>query len=214
MPAYTDLIAPSATVFDIGAHNGHKAELFLSLGAKVVCFEPRPEAYSLLRYKFQFNRNVHAMNVALADKESVSTLSICSSDPTVSTMSSEYKTGRFADKNYDRNIEVRTETLDRMIQKFGKPAYCKIDVEGFEMQVLSGLSQKVGLISFEFASEFLNEAGRCVRRLQELGYRDFNWCDGENVNFAGEWIEGESLISNLRNAIEKRSDLWGDIWAR
>jgi len=42
-------------------------------------------------------------------------------------------------------------TLDAAtIETFGKPFYCKIDVEGWELDVLKGLSQPIPLISFEF----------------------------------------------------------------
>ena len=47
-------------------------------------------------------------------------------------------------------FEVPVVTLDAAIEHYGVPAYCKIDVEGWEFEVLRGLSQAVDLISLEF----------------------------------------------------------------
>ncbi|HRF81237.1 MAG TPA: FkbM family methyltransferase, partial [Flavobacteriales bacterium] len=39
---------------------------------------------------------------------------------------------------WDRAIEVPVTTLDRLIDQYGRPAFVKIDVEGFEDEVLVG----------------------------------------------------------------------------
>ena len=35
-------------------------------------------------------------------------------------------------------------------KEFGKPAFCKIDVEGYEYKVIKGLSEPLNTVSFEF----------------------------------------------------------------
>ena len=40
-------------------------------------------------------------------------------------------------------------TLDSLIEKYGAPSYIKIDVEGYELEVIKGLSTSVQLISVE-----------------------------------------------------------------
>src|SRR5262249_60695009 len=47
-------------------------------------------------------------------------------------------------------IEVNVVTLDSLIDEFGVPDYIKIDVEGFDLEVLRGLSQPIALLSVEF----------------------------------------------------------------
>jgi len=53
--------------------------------------------------------------------------------------------------------------------------YC----EGYESEVLRGLSQKIGVISFEFTSEFTFKAIECLCLLRGLGYNSFNISVGE-----------------------------------
>jgi FkbM family methyltransferase len=56
---------------------------------------------------------------------------------------------------WDREEVVQTTTLDALIDQFGVPDFCKIDVEGFEFEVLRGLSRPVGTISREYTSGVL-----------------------------------------------------------
>jgi hypothetical protein len=59
---------------------------------------------------------------------------------TISTLSEQWKSeGRFAGKNqWIKAVPVEVTTLDRLIARYGMPAFCKIDVEGFELYVRSG----------------------------------------------------------------------------
>jgi hypothetical protein len=48
---------------------------------------------------------------------------------------------------------VNVATLDSLIDEFGVPDYAKIDVEGFDLEVLRGLSRPIPLLSFEYNSQ-------------------------------------------------------------
>ena len=89
----------------------------------------------------------------------------------------------------------------------------KIDVEGFEYEVLKGLSKKVGIISFEFTSEFFKDSEKCINYLISLGYEKFNFSLGEKKKFDLEWSNSEIIINKLKNYIESDNLLWGDIYA-
>jgi hypothetical protein len=60
----------------------------------------------------------------------------------------------------------------------------KIDVEGYEQEVLKGLSVPVGALSFEFHRHLLTEAMACVRLLPN--YR-FNYCLDECPQLQPDW---------------------------
>ena len=73
---------------------------------------------------------------------------------------------------WNREVEIETTTLDLLIERFGAPAFIKIDVEGAEPSVLAGLSRPVRALSFEYLPRALDYASVCVERLRALGLID------------------------------------------
>ena len=208
-----DWINKDDLVFDVGAHIGAKTDMFLEKGARVVCVEPQPECAEKLRKKHGNNKKVIIVEKGLAGKSGSLPFSICSSTSVISTFSDKWKTGRFADHNWNKSIKVDVASLDEMIQTYGLPKYCKIGVQGFEFQVLSGLSQSIQFISFEFTKEFLDDAHQCVLLLEKMGYKEFNYTQAENMMWINKiWTCAEILMESLNRV--KDQSLWGDIYAR
>ena len=104
-------------------------------------------------------------------------------------------------------------TLDDLIARFGEPAFCKIDVEGYELEVLRGLSRPVSALSFEYVPAAQALARACVERLPQLGEYEFNCTAGEEHRWRfDQWLAGEQIMAFLANQpIESAS---GDIYAR
>lgn len=207
------LFKPGDLVFDVGANTGAKAAEFLTSGARVVCFEPQPELIKQLQQRFAENPNVEIEGSGLAANSGILELSICSAANTISTFSSEWKKGRFSDYHWDRKVLAPVTTLDAAIARHGIPAYVKVDVEGFELEVLRGLSSPVPLISFEFTAEFLENGRACADHLKSIGFSSFNAKLGSLDTFLSErWLIAEELFSLLETSQD--SELWGDIYAR
>lgn len=209
----TDFLKSGDLVFDVGAHVGDKAVRFRQVGARVICFEPQPSCASTLRSRFVADDAVVVAGVGLSDREGTLDLMLCADASTLSTFSMAWKNGRFVGHSWDKLVEVSVITLDKAILEWGKPNYIKIDVEGYEKQVLLGLNSTVPYLSFEFTKEFMDDAQACVRRLGLLGFRGFNVAIGESQDFLlTEWVSSELLFKNL--SIETDPLLWGDIYAR
>ena len=200
--------------FDIGAHLGEKSKRFLNKNLRIVMLEPLPQCIEQLKITFKNNKNIEILQKAVGSVIGNTTLEVNSKMPTISTMAKHWKNGRFSNQTWDQKISVEVTTLDHLIEIYGSPSYIKIDVEGFELDVLMGLSQKVGIISFEFTSEFFDQTTKCLSYLKKIGYDEFNFSVGERRKFFSKWSNTDDLIRKLRNEIRNDKLLWGDIYCK
>jgi len=119
----------------------------------------------------------------------------------------------FTGVRWDRAIPVRVTTLDELIASYGEPAFCKIDVEGAELEVLGGLSYSLRALSFEYIPAASAAAVACVERLHELGRYEYNWSPGELPRLRSSTWQGPAQMMDIlrRMPIRERS---GDVYAR
>src|SRR5690606_23654267 len=107
-------------------------------------------------------------------------------NPTISTLSdAAWRNQLLRDARYpikwDERLEVEVITLDDLIGQYGKPVFCKLDIENYEYEALKGLSQPLPLLSFEYYPPRQANALKCLERLQELGDYVYNWSFGETL---------------------------------
>lgn len=208
------LIRRGDLVFDIGAHTGSKAEVFLAEGARVVCVEPQPHCLAEPRRKLGGNRRLQTVAGGLGATAGSALLSTCTDSDVLSTFTEEWKQGRFAQFVWDQQLEVPMSTLDVLIERYGTPRYCKLDVEGFELDVLKGLSQPIPFLSFEFAIEFPDAAAACIRHLHALGYVGFNFSRADESRLAlADWCTSDDILQWLHAEAKANPLAWGDIFA-
>ncbi len=215
---YGQFLGPGALGFDLGAHVGSRVRAWRRLGATVVAVEPQPDCLRVLRLLHGRDPGVRVLPVAVGAEPGRSKIRVSSATPTVSSMSPDWirRAGaddRFARVRWDREIEVTVTTLDALILEHGLPAFCKIDVEGFEVEVLAGLSRPVPALSVEYLPAAHDQALAAVRRLDELGSYSYNYSPIETMELASEsWVDSTELFRLLdRFRPTGRS---GDIYAR
>lgn len=205
--------APGDIYFDVGAHKGDKADFFLSKGHECVLIEPQPKMVDHLQYKYKDEPLAHIIPKGLGKEIDILEMSISSSEPALSTFSEDWKLGSFITTVWDQKKDIQITTLDLLIKKYGSPRFIKIDVEGHELEVLRGLTSKVGIISIEFTSEYINNALKCILYLDTLGYTKFNLSLGESPSFGlKNFVHKNELITILIKSSKEHPLLWGDIY--
>jgi len=216
---YAQLIPPRGLIFDIGANMGNRSKIFRALGSPVVAFEPQSHCAEFLRVAFKEDPLYTLRQTGLSDHQGEITMYL-SDAHTLSTLDTEWmesmrKGGRFAAQDWSRTETVALDTLDNAIQEHGLPAFMKIDVEGHEQQVLSGLKQPVACLSLEFASESEENIKACIDHLDSLGEYRYQISLGESMRFENEhWVDGAAMKQQLETLREKDPLVWGDIYAR
>ncbi|HEU4945372.1 MAG TPA: FkbM family methyltransferase [Solirubrobacterales bacterium] len=210
---YRDRIEPRGLCFDIGANVGNRTEMLREIDARVIAVEPQGSCVRELRDRFADDSDVVVVASALGSSPGKAEIAVCDDDPTISTMSARWQNeGRFSDQTWTRQEEVEVTTMDRLIEEHGSPSFCKIDVEGFEKEVLEGLSAPVRCVSFEFTREFLDDARACVALLGNLGPIEVNVSFGETMCLAQAWTDAETIFSMVESNVAGQD--WGDIYVR
>ncbi|NMC07739.1 MAG: FkbM family methyltransferase [Candidatus Lokiarchaeota archaeon] len=198
-------------VFDIGAYRGLITDVLLSIGAKVVAVEPNPEMFASLQKKFQGNPDVVLLNMGVGKEECELEFHVNEKVPQSCTFSEEFITdSRYSLRKWEKTVKVPVTTLDALIDKHGTPKYIKIDVEGYEWNVIQGLTRKVPCLTYEFHREFMADTKKCAAHLAGLGKVSFNYNLELNYKSTSpDWLTLDALFADLESREEE--NLKGDI---
>jgi FkbM family methyltransferase len=211
---YKQFVSKGAVVFDVGANVGNRAKVFHKLGAHVVAVEPQPSCADFLASVFEDQPRFHLVRKALGRAPGQSEMLIANST-TLSTLSSEWveamkTSGRFAGATWEKSVAVDVDTMDNLIDEFGIPDFVKIDVEGFEEQVIAGLTRPVRLLSLEVTPEFLGKTARCIDMFCSIGPCLFQVSFGESMAFAlDNWVSADQIRERLS---QMKANDFGDLY--
>ena len=184
-------------IFDIGFNVGEFTQTCFNKykECSVIAVEANPNLCNAVSQHFFTNYNFSLLNNLVSNNEGEEIdFYICHNATGVSTASTKFmENSRFTkgSKNVEANsikwaepIKVQSITVDAMIERYGMPDLIKIDVEGYEYTVLSGLTQKANDICFEWHEEERDNLYKILEHLQSLGYEKFGvigWFDEGDV---------------------------------
>lgn len=213
---YSQFVKAGDLCFDIGANFGNRTEAFRALGARVVAVEPQGVCLKRLRRQFGGDPEVVIVPAAVAAQVGTAELAIPTETTETATLSARWRTeSRWSHMHYARTETVPTTTMDALVEKHGEPAFAKIDVEGFEDQVLAGLSRAIPALSFEFSGEMPDLIERCLERLEGLGEHRYNVSLPKPLKLLwGEWVGVGELRDRLGEMLKAEPGVCGDVYAR
>ncbi len=161
--------------FDIGSNVGVYTVLASKvIGTKTVSIEPLPNTYEKLVDNIQINRlnNVISKNIGLSDKKSK--LYFTTDKDTMNSVAISTDTN---------TKEIDVDTLDNLSRIYGIPKAIKIDVEGYETNVLNGAGDVLSSDNLEVIILELNGSGEkfgysdddIYNKLVKIGFKSFTY---------------------------------------
>lgn len=143
---YSSFIKKNDLIFDVEANVRNRIIPLLGLGAKLVAVEPQESCHKYLKRKFE--KKIEIITAGLGESEGFEIFHISNSS-IISSFSikwiNEVKKNRFKGFNWEKKVKIKMTTLYKLIEKYGLPVFIKIDVEGYELNVLQGLTRPVDL---------------------------------------------------------------------
>ncbi len=169
-----ELLNDRKIFLDIGANIGQYALYATSVSptTEVHCFEPNQKVFDLLKQnidKNKLNKKIHVHQLALGDQKGTAVLNIPDS-----LMSSSLRAGWRSAK---QTSLVEVNTLDEFCveNNIKESSLIKIDVEGFEEQVLNGGRKYLMQYRPDLIIEILNEFDKNLEKfLSDLGYKFYH----------------------------------------
>ncbi|WP_081139070.1 FkbM family methyltransferase [Halomonas sp. BC2] len=214
---YRPFIAPGDIAFDVGAHLGDRSAAFQALGARVIALEPQP-ALAKWFQRLLKRPDITLLPLAVGPRLGVAEIAISEGNPTLSTLANDWRhqvgerNPGFHHVRWEQTLQVDMTTLDALIERYGTPRFIKIDVEGFEAEVLQGLHHPVAALSVEFVAGMLEVSHACLEEIQRLGEYRFNAIAGERRRFLFEqWLTPEAMQQWLAQGAGQLAS--GDIYA-
>ena len=212
-------------IWDIGAHKGSDTAYYLLEGYSVVAVEAGPELAAGLEDNFGACEQVAIVKAALMGKPKSKTVKLY-------VRPGHDDWGSMVRKQ-PKWINVPTVSIKELLDAYGTPHYCKMDIEGAESEILHSW-QEQGLPVPNYISVEMSDP-HVWKVLLAMGYRLFklvdqndkqkwrkcpfgSWTDSYSGPFgeeaAGQWQAEEQMLERLKILLKTPDTFWCDIHAR
>lgn len=185
--------------YDVGASWGFYTYLALEFCKEVHCFEPLPHVFGTLSKNLLNEPKCFLNNLALSNFNGVSKMYV---SPYSGRSTIEREIFQKDEKSFNKEILVKTTTLDEYLKTHNPPTIIKLDVEGAEKLVIEGgkifLKNYSPLIAMEVwvrGGNLESFHEKAVQLLKELGYKSF---------FLTQEGDLKRVVGNLHEEVEKK----------
>ena len=176
-------------IYDVGAHKGEDTEFYLKKGFRVVAIEAMPEFCESISNRFSEYVKSGALSVVnLAVSNSPGDISFYVDDR-VSEWGTTNQDWSERNKNFGagvgRRLTIRAAKLADILKEHGIPRYCKIDIEGNDLEALASLenlSELPQFVSIESDKTSWEKLIEEFKTFEKLGYRKYRIIDQSLVS--------------------------------
>ncbi len=169
------LVKEGDIVLDIGANIGYFALMeskIVGSSGTVYAVEPSPVNYQRLNENIKLNEfnNIQTFNLALGDKNGKTKMFI----------SNKSNWSRLIERDLpdkvNQILDVEIQTVDHFLKEKPKPSFIRMDVEGYEINIIKGITQTLNLeklgVFIEFHPSILskNDVAEIFHVFREKGF--------------------------------------------
>lgn len=170
-------------IFDVGMNDGEDTGYYLSRGFRVVGIYADPSMIEVVKSTFPEevkNSRLILLNCAVSSENDEEVQFYLNEDPHWNSLDQSLTERGVAGSG--GLIMVKTKMLPAIMQEFGIPYYCKIDVQGFDavlLRILLPSEERPAFISVEAECDPKTEeqALETLERLHDLDYEKFKLVD-------------------------------------
>jgi FkbM family methyltransferase len=203
MELLSRFVRPGDLCFDVGANVGRKTAAMLQLGARVVAVEPQPACIRELKALYGNHPRFTLVPKAIGREPGSARLYI-SPDGGLSSLNSDWF------NQWVSEIDVAVTTLDTLIDLYGTPRYCKLDIEGSELEALHGLSRPLEYVSLEFNNRYIDQTIACLDYLGQFTDLQFNLTLLENDRLLTQgWWDRDTFLRRFHEELARNPEHWG-----
>ena len=171
-----------ATLFDIGSNKGQfilLIEKIFDIDKNIYSFEPIKEIYEKQKKFFSNKKNISFFNFALGERSLTKTLNITKRKDSSSFFEINNNI-KNTDHLVDEKREIKIKSLDEIMKNkyLIKPILAKIDVQGYELEVLKGSKNLLKQIKYIIIEVSENEiykgqalANKIIKYLDDMNFK-------------------------------------------